>query len=519
MKPKLDLLLSSFFSILCGVFCISEASALDLDWKGQFRVESVWIPNYTMGKSGLGGDTARFDAQNDPTGYYVAPGGQRSAKFQTLFMRLNPSVIVNDNVTIHSEVWFGNPSTGFYGNGLSTGTNSGSTQQYFNSSFSGGSTVTAQRFWADIQSNFGLFQVGRAPLHWGLGAVYNEGAKLYDRFQSTGDVFRLNAKFGNFSLIPSTVKYLSGAVVGGGGTLNSTTGLATNGAGGMSDYNLALRYDNADELFEGGVQFTRRLAGPDASAVWLNGYSGGLGITLWDIYVKKTVGKFDFALEAPIAGGKINGVSYSSYAIIGEAKYHSNPNWTWGLMAGKVPGQKNDALASEGTVNPSGWNMFYLNPNYKLGHILFNYNLRAMGRVNRTVTTSGTTSQVQRDNIYDNPITNANYASLSAAYTRGKWVWTWKLITATADQTADAGQSYFNTWNRSYSTNAAGGKQGSKIGTEGDFSLDFNWDEYTQMGLDLGYLATGDYFAFSGTATPNQHKGVWLGAFRVGVAF
>lgn len=523
------------FSVVSSVF------ALDLDWKGQFRGENVWVPNYTAGSI-----DARDPAREQGEGYYVGPAGQKGAKFQTLFLRLNPTVIVNDNVRIFSEIWFGNPQSGFFGNNFPGGNG----QNYFNSTYSGGSSITAQRFWGDFYGDFGTLQFGRAPLHWGLGAFYNDGNQAFDRFQSTADVIRLNSKFGNFSLIPEVAKYSLGgsqgnslvgglaggasatvpSVVGGVGMpLGATT--ANTGSAGFADYSLALRYENTDEQFDGGVKFIRRLAGAQSNVQWVNGSSGGMGMTIWDVYLKKSVSKFDFAIEAPIMGGNLVGATYRSYAVVGEIKYHANPNWLLFANAGKVPGQPGDTSAARdnaetdgnSSVNPSRWNMMYLHPNYRLGLIMFNYQLRAFGRTRNPYTTGSTVDDAgvnPVESIYDNPITNANYLVLGASYAADKWLFTGKYITASADETAQSGTHFFNSWDRKYSTSTYSGEnQSSSLGSEIDFSTDFKWDEYTSFGLDLGYYMTGKYYAFSGTGTPNETKGILAAVGRVSVVF
>ena len=54
-----------------------------------------------------------------PTGYYIPGGGSNNATFETLFLRLQPKVIVNDNVVIKTEFWAGSPTFGLFGNCLS----------------------------------------------------------------------------------------------------------------------------------------------------------------------------------------------------------------------------------------------------------------------------------------------------------------------------------------------------------------------------------------------------------------
>ncbi|PMY12524.1 hypothetical protein C1X42_32810, partial [Pseudomonas sp. FW305-BF8] len=66
--------------------------------------------------------------------------------------------------------------------------------------------ITAARLWLDTHTDFGTLQVGRAPMHWGLGAILNSGDGVYDRFQSTADTIRLVSKFGYFTFMPFYAK-------------------------------------------------------------------------------------------------------------------------------------------------------------------------------------------------------------------------------------------------------------------------------------------------------------------------
>ncbi len=473
------------------------AEAMDLDWSGQFRSEAVIINNYAPESyNGTPG-----------TGYTPASGGSRDAKFQTLFLRLRPKLIVNDNVAIKSEWWLGNPVTGFYGSAYPGSDRPD--QRYFNSSFSGGSVISAQRFWGEFLTDLGTFQVGRAPLHWGLGVVYHSGDGLYDRYQSTGDTYRMIAKFGNFSLIPAHTKFSMGNAVGG--TCIGTTCAHPPGGASFSDYTLGLRYENLDEDFEGGVQLIRRVADAQTESGWINGVTGGgMNLTIWDIYAKKRMGKFEFGVEAPIISGDLVGFAYKSFALALELKFKANDSWNFLAKAGKVPGQPNSA----GTT-PEKWKMVYFHPNYRLGLLLFNYNFGNFAGPN--VTAAGTPATIQ--SIYDDPITNANYAFLGGSFTADKWKFSGAFVTATADETAQAGQSFFNSRTRSYSATPAQYNQSSSLGTEVDLGVALLWDEYTTFSLDAGMLFQGGYYKF-GNGTADNDLSPLLGVVgSVGVQF
>lgn len=496
--------------VLTFALTITSAQALDLDWSGQFRSEAVMISNFCPENGNL--------ASHSFTGYEIPNPGSRKAQFQTLFLRLRPKAIINDNVSIKSEWWLGNPVTGFYGNSYPGSTRGD--QQFYNSTYSGGSSITAQRVWAEFNTDVGLLQVGRAPLNWGLGLVHHSGDGLTDHYQSTGDLFRLVAKFGNFSLIPATVKYNMGNSVAGAATGyvagSPPTTAYKGGSMHLSEYHIGLKYENVDEDFEGGVNFIRRLAGAESDVKWLNDDDGSLNYTIWDIYMKKRAGKLSLGVEAPIATGRLQGTPYSSFAIATELGYRPNDTWNILMKAGQAPGQQNSTTNANLTT-PTKWTFAYLHPNYKLGMLMFNYQFRNFGGPNNPNSSLSGAGSVR--SIYDNPITNARYLMLGTELNADKWVFSTGLVHAVADETAVAGSAFFNTWTRQMESNAATSDQGSNLGTEWDLGAKLNWDEFTSISLDMGLYFPGDYYKFTALTTEQDLSTVWGFAATFGVKF
>jgi len=478
--------------------------ALELDFGGQFRAENAWIPNYTMG-----GSNTRDRALEAQDGYYVPPAGKKKASFQQFFMRLNPKALVNDNIALKSELWFGNPVNGFFGRDPAT--NNG--QQFFNTTSSAGSFVKAQRVWGEFQTDFGVVEVGRAPLNWGLGLVHSAGNGIFDRYQSTGDVARVRIKFGNFSVTPATTKFNDGGVVGG-----APAGGVDGGAG-LSEYSVALKYESSEDGLEAGVNFVRRLAGGASTTKWINDTSGSMNISIWDIYFKRKFDRLSFGVEAPVFTGKLVSSNYRTYAIATETEYEYSDSWVWRLKAGRSPGQSNDQNATRGAnpINPFRYTAVYFHPNYRLGLIMFNYNLRAFGGA----PASGTPAiNDPVDSIYDNPVTNANYALLEGVFRQERWQLGGKWIYAVADKSAEAGQRYFNHWDRKYSTNAATVSQSNSLGQEIDLNWDYFWDSSTTFGIDSGIYLPGAFYKFAGDAGNSlATKPIMALVFRVGVQF
>src|SRR5687768_614239 len=104
-------------SILASVFgtilSLPEASAVQLDWSGQFWFENHWLNNHQLdrGRPGYDADPNFYNAG----GPYVPGVGEKNIVWYSTFLRLKPKVIVNDSIHIKSEWHVGSPIYGFLG--------------------------------------------------------------------------------------------------------------------------------------------------------------------------------------------------------------------------------------------------------------------------------------------------------------------------------------------------------------------------------------------------------------------
>ena len=492
-----------------------NAHALELDWSGQFWSEFNYIKNYSMDSSSQGASVD--SARSDKGGYYIRGGGVSDATFQSLFLRLRPKLIVNDNIYIKSEWWVGDPIFGMFGNAVPYS----SDQHLFYSNQSRGSSITAQRFWGEFVSDVGTFQVGRVPLHWGLGVVWNSGDNLWDRYMSTGDGVRWIAKFGSFSFIPSFIVNSSGNTVGGSCSVD-VNGVCQSGvgSGSVNDYSLILKYENVEDELEGGVNVLKRIggAGQDAASGTLvpgtNLVAGGLNSITYDLFLKKKFNRLTLSAEVPwTPSGTVGSSNYSSLALATELDWKALDSTHFTLKAGYAPGQASTSTESLGT-----YGAFYFNPNYHIGMILFNYALANFA--DPQTLNNPALNPNQLGSPYNNPIVNATYAALGSQYKPSdKWTLKPAVIYAVAPQTAKAGNYFVNTWNKKIFKNNAGADQSSSLGWEFDLGVSFQWDDYFQFTWDNGVFFPGQFFAFSNTAKPNATHPVFGTSLRVGVNF
>jgi hypothetical protein len=120
-------------------------------------------------------------------------------------------------------------------------------------------------------------------------------------------------------------------------------------------------------------------------------------------------------------------------------------------------------------------------------------------------------------NLYDSYITNARYFKLRSTYNSEKWTFDSAIIYALAMETAKTGVQAFNHTTGKIFTAAA--EQSNKLGTEIDVNAKYRWNNEVSIGSGLGYLITGDYFAFTNTASPNAVKSSMLLQINTAVSF
>ncbi|MCY4524358.1 MAG: hypothetical protein OXB84_06435, partial [Halobacteriovoraceae bacterium] len=210
----------------------------------------------------------------------------------------------------------------------------------------------------------------------------------------------------------------------------------------------------------------------------------GLGHTdvkLIDLYLKKTFGSFTFAVEMPLLSGQIGdvygskqGINYKARAIIFESSMKLGNSWKIGFDWGKVNGDNGST---------GSFDAMYLHPNYQIANVLFRYNRKAVADPDAV-------------NIYDSHINNATYFKFHSEYNSGKWTFRNALIMASADEVAKAsdGRAFNHLTNVTFTP---GLDQESDLGLEFDFNMDYRWNTETTIGMGLGYLFSGDYFAYT----------------------
>lgn len=508
---------SSIFALLLSALWSPSLHAMDIDWSGQFWSEFNFVHSYTMDSTDKSNvtDPPRLGAG----GYYIPGGGTADANFESLFLRLKPKLVVNDNIYIKSEWWVGDPIYGMFGSGLPYPTD----QRQFYTNFSRGSFISAQRFWGELVTDIGTFQVGRLPLNWGLGVVWDSGDNVFDRYMSTGDAFRWIAKFGAFSFVPSVIINSTGNTIAG--SCNVTGGVCAPGvgSGGVNDFSLAVKYENLDDDLELGLNMIKRIGGaaqdPNSGVLTPKGSapqsSGSMNFNTYDFFARKKMGSFTLSAEVPIVSGNLAGGNnnYQSFGVATDVAWKASESFEMRLKAGHAPGQPG---LSGSTID--SFKAFYFNPNYHVGMILFNYQLANFAGPQTMNNSSMDPAQLKSP--YDNSIVNATYGSLGAKIKPGeKWLIRPNFLYAVAPQKVGGTPFFYNTRDKAVYSTVTGANQSADLGFEFDLGFTYQWDDFCQFSWDNGVFAPGSYFAFSNTATANPTSPVIATSVRVGINF
>ncbi|MFZ4712867.1 MAG: hypothetical protein ACOYL6_04100 [Bacteriovoracaceae bacterium] len=480
----------NFITLTLVLLSVTNTWALPIDWHGTFGVDSTRITDYRRGAE---------PNTSPPVGSEVIPsagGNRNNASFQSYVFRLNPNIVVNDSASIFGEITTGYGRGGFMGDGSVNRQNTspntpnrsfGNSLYYYNTS-SSDSNLVLNKFYMELYSDAATFVIGRQPINFGLGALFNEGSGTWDRHTSVNDGFSAKLKFSNFKFVPHWAK------------INSASGNRTDAAN-VSDYGIQAMYDNPDKDMVVGIYYGKRKSQTNSN-YYKSGalLQGDTNLKLIDVFFKKGFGKLSTGLEIPLASGNMghvynanDKVSYSAKAVVLETKYEFSEKWTGGLMAGQISGSDGDQ---------SKFGAMYLNPNYQVANLLYRYNLYAIADATQSV--------------WDSYMTNTRYAKLFGKYQNESWVWNAGLLYAQAEQVAKVGTSFDHERNASFTATE---NQKKDLGYELDAGFDFLWNPNVTLSGNGGYLFTGDYYKYTNSGTQSKVKNMYVTSLSVAVTF
>ena len=473
--------------LLITSFLISSvALAVPADWKGSLSFDTNILSDFRRTN----------DACDDNLNSECINDSGNNARFQSLILQLRPEIIVNDSVTIFSELSTGAIRTTNLGSDTTPGETDGSINpsgSYYAQTTS--SSLNVNQLYAELYADTALYKVGRFSKDFGLGAVLSGGSKSTDRFFSGYEGIEIQLKLGNFYLTPMYAKVFSPNITPGNADGNP------NGSGDSIETNIIAGYDNPNNSLKVGLLYSVREV--ERRAPQFTG-SQPQNVTLIDLFISKTWKRLSVALEVPMMSGSAGNAfntgnaDIDSTAVIFESKYELSKKWNVGLNAGFTSGD-------DGSSSNSFEGM-YLHPNYQISEVMFRYNYHGFNDANTY-------------NIYRSSIVNSTYAQLYADYKSGEWTWKMSLLWARANEVAEAGRDFYNHARGTAGTPAVTDQE-NDLGWEADLSFEYQWNPSVNFSGFLGYHSVGDFYAFSNdTAGELNTTDVLASGFRLQVEF
>jgi hypothetical protein len=484
-------------TLFLSTLSINSAMALPIDWNGVFGVDTHLLNNVCRTKDDV---PAKFDNNGNriaATAGTQGVEGDCGANFQTYILKLNPSIIINDGVTLKGELSSGYIRGGFAGDEATNARNGRPNNSYFFTTPAQRSALNVNQMYMELYADTALVKIGRMSKHYGLGIIFDAGNDPWDRFFTMYDGIEAEMKIGNFSLIPYWAKISS---------FDDNEGRERPaGQADVREIGVTAKYDNKNRDLVASILYGKRFAETDNTfyQTEVGGTTvprGKSDVTIIEPFISKRWNNLKVSAEASFQTGDYGNVygpgnsKLSASAYVAEAKYELNPKWDFGVVAGQVSGDKGDTGKFEAA---------YLNPNYQISDLMFRYHYPSFNGGDRS--------------IFNSSIANAQFAKLFGTYKTDKWNWKAAFIFAKAMETAKAGsQAFHHEENYQF---AATADQQDDLGYEIDFGFDYRWNPNVVISGYYGYWFVGDYFAFTNSANELSLENVHGGGLRATLEF
>lgn len=445
---------------LVTILNIQSVYALPVDWAGVFSVDTTRLSSYSKG----------VQPQSQNLGSQVIPlinSDAETAHVQTYLLKLQPTIIVNDSATIFGEMTTGYARGGRWGQGLEQTSHSdrGMGNVLYNYQ-NYREPLHLSQIYAKYYANTATYVIGRQPLHWGLGAIFNNGEGVDSRFSSIEDGITAHLNIGNFRLSPYYMK---------------ANGSNLDGQGDLRHIGIKALYQNNDQGLSLGLLYSKRRN--KSTTMLLEDQEGGIGpseVRIIDLYFQKDIERFTVEAEFPVLTGSLGSSenTYSARALLAKASYELHPTWNLGLGFGYISGEDGQ--------NDNELKALYLHPNYQVANLMFRYNLGGIAGENN-------------ESIFDSYMTNVQYIKIMTSYQANQWVWELGFVMANALKVAQEGQSSFHHEKNTFFT--ASENQEKSYGFEIDLDFIYKWNTDVSVMGSLGYHFVGEYYAFDNSST------------------
>ncbi|MEC7987104.1 MAG: hypothetical protein VX278_18185 [Myxococcota bacterium] len=173
---------------LLGLYLsIASSQAAEVFWDGMYRVRGQYF------------DTLSLSDTN------TLSEGSSNALNQRLLLiphwRISSALSVHSQLDLLSYAPFGSEGTNYSNPTNNLGLS------LLPDTVSSNNSLQVTRLWAEIQSNYGLFKLGRIPLHWGSGMVFHAGNDPWSEFGNSVDRIQYSQKVQNLFLLAAVESY------------------------------------------------------------------------------------------------------------------------------------------------------------------------------------------------------------------------------------------------------------------------------------------------------------------------
>jgi len=445
-------------------FLAKPVLAGGVDWKGQYRFEYFDINSTDLDE---GGAKAAFIHRLNLRPHIIAADGIRIVTNMEL---LGNSIYPNDQV----GAWFGNSA---HGDQLLR------RQQ-------GVSQLAIREVYLRWEQEHAELIVGRAPLQFGLGAFYNEGAGAFDHFSDNYDMISYKIHVGNLLVQPILTTVQDSSVHRGAGT---------------NDQMINLSYNNEDAKAQFGVLYRNRLSAPTNVPVTARprlydeaAIIGNYKVNNSHIYFARAWETFSFQLEGGFESGPTgfqaaNGdaIELGGYGVNLEFEYRPlSSSWNYKLLTGIISGDDPNTTRYEG---------FQLHRNYEIAFLLGNhpmgrYDALTSGRQRSRYQVGPGFARLPNYQVLDEE-TMGNMIYFAPQFNRAigdKWTWTNRIAIAQTQV------------NASTQTGVS-----QDLGWEYDIGLKYQPYERFQWITEIGMFAPGQAFAEGALGHPTKMVFGW----------
>ena len=439
-------------SLITTLITSLSAWSNSMDWQGLYRFEFLQI-----------GD-ANLNSQ----------GGSKSYGLHHLTLR--PHMIAADGIEFYGRFnlinnleYTSSAVGGFFGHGLGTSPSVDShNSNVLSQNMLAGQLNISELYLTWAQKN-AILVVGRAPIHFGLGMMFNSGRGDFDHWFDTRDLIAYKMISGNMTYVPMLAKVNEGAV----GADDDVT-----------DYIFNVNYNSEASGLKMGLFYQNRVAstsGNDVPKDSLGSDSSSSQVLNqgWksediNIFVEREYENSRFAVELGLQKGS-TGVESSGQSVELEGLGIST-EWDYQLPGSRFAWQLKSGYASGDDPSTEDYEGYIFDKNYDVAMMLFNHPLGQLDVFNTSLDRNSSKASSAR--IDDQALSNVLYFS-----PRVTWKWTDKISLRGAF-----------TYGRLLKEFKSGASASLDLGYELDLALVAKPYKNFQWVTELGYFIPGDSF-------------------------